>query len=53
VTVTATATSAAIESSFAMDLEPTLKVGGDGEKKFWSDSELNKLVRHNIYYICV
>jgi hypothetical protein len=34
VTVIATATSAAIESSFAMDLEPALKAGDDGEKSF-------------------
>ncbi len=34
VTVTATVTSAAIESSFAVDLEPALKAGGDGEKSF-------------------
>jgi hypothetical protein len=34
VTVTATATCAAIESSFAMDLEPAFKADGDGEKSF-------------------
>jgi len=34
VTVTATATSAAIESSIAMDLELALKEVGDGEKSF-------------------
>jgi hypothetical protein len=34
VTLTATATSTTIESSFAMDLEPALKAGGDGEKSF-------------------
>ena len=32
--VDATATSAAIENSFAMDLEPALKAGDDGEKSF-------------------
>jgi hypothetical protein len=52
VTITATAASATIESSFATDLEPALKAGGDGEK-IWSDSELNNLVRDSIYYICV
>jgi hypothetical protein len=34
VTITATAASAAIESSFVMGLEPTLKAGGDSEKSF-------------------